>query len=418
MNTDLAPADSTHHMKQMAEAQKRKAGFAMLPYFYRSQVTFEFELTEILFKSWLFAAHTSQIPEPGDFLLFEVGRDAVIVCRDLQGKLRALANTCRHRGTRICTHPGGNKKVFTCPYHGWVYELDGSLKFAREMDPLKNFDPSGYGLKRLRLIEFHGLIFVNGDPDASDFKQDLQILEPPLRGFDLARAKVIASQTYQVNANWKLALENYVECYHCATSHPAYSRLHTLKEPYERVRELNEAMLARSQEATGLVEAAQESYFPYSSANCPGGGGYHSRYALYDGFVTGSRDGGPVAPLMGGYKGYDGGAGDFQLGPLCFMLGYPDHCVLYRFTPRARDLTDMEVVWTVREDAVEGKDYQTDEVTWLWHQTTLEDQRLIERNAQGVNSHFFEPGPFHPEYESLLVQFVEWYLDRLTQGLG
>ena len=118
---------------------------------------------------------------------------------------------------------------------------------------------------------------------------------------------------------------------------------------------------------------------------------------------------------MGTMKGYDGGAGDFQMGPLTFMLNYPDHCVLYRFIPRSITQTDMELVWYVNGDAEEGVDYNKEDLTWLWHFTSLEDEFIIMRNSAGVNSHFFEPGPYHPEHESTCIEFITWYLKALSQ---
>ena len=96
------------------------------------------------------------------------------------------------------------------------------------------------------------------------------------------------------------------------------------------------------------------------------------------------------------------------------MLNYPDHCVLYRFIPRGLTATDMEVVWFVNGDAREGVDYDRDKLIWLWHNTTMEDEFIITRNSEGVNSRFFEPGPYHPEFEATLQQFVLWYLDTLA----
>lgn len=408
-------------MREMVEAQRQKPGFAMHPYFYQSQITFETELKRILFKTWLYAGHASEVANPGDFMQYRLGRDAIIICRDLEGKPHALANTCRHRGARVCEDQSGSCEVFTCPYHGWVYNLDGSLRFAREMDeshgadPSSHLDSSSHGLKRLRLIEFEGLIFINCDPEAEDFRADLSTIAPMLKSYDLPNAKVAASHTYTIEANWKLALENYIECYHCATLHPAYAKLHTLSEPHQHVKTINDAMLARTERQTGLATLTDEASSSYNQAHSQGGGVYYSRYALYEGYVTGSKDGTALAPLMGHYKGYDGGAGDFGLGPLCFMLGYPDHCVLYRFTPRALTSTDMEVVWLVRGDAIEGQDYEKNELTWLWHQTTLEDMHIVRQTAEGVNSHFFEPGPFHSERESFALEFIDWYLARLDQ---
>ena len=96
------------------------------------------------------------------------------------------------------------------------------------------------------------------------------------------------------------------------------------------------------------------------------------------------------------------------------MLNYPDHCILYRFIPRSLTETDMELVWYVNGDAQEGADYDRDNLTWLWHHTSLEDEYIILRNSEGVNSNFFEPGPCHPEHEEILLEFIRWYLTALT----
>ena len=132
--------------------------------------------------------------------------------------------------------------------------------------------------------------------------------------------------------------------------------------------------------------------------------------------MTGSENGKPVAPLMGLYRGFDGGAGDFQFGPLAFMLGYPDHCVIYRFTPRGINETDMTVMWLVKGDAEEGTDYDLEQLTWLWHNTTLEDEYIISRNAAGVASEFLRLGLI-TEYEALCLKFSRWYLQRLKSLL-
>ena len=117
---------------------------------------------------------------------------------------------------------------------------------------------------------------------------------------------------------------------------------------------------------------------------------------------------------MGEFKGYDGGAGDYQLGPLTYMLNYPDHCLLFRYVPFGKNKTDMEIVWFVNGDAVEGKDYDRDALVWLWDVTTVEDKRIMQLNAAGVNSRFFEPGPQHPEFEDTPKRFVDWYMHALA----
>ena len=407
--------DTQQKMVEKAAIQLNTPGFAMDPYFYRSHVTYQSELEHIIFKSWLYAGHISQVTEKGDYFLFDIGEDSIIICRDHEGEVRAMHNICRHRGARVCEEAKGNRRAFVCPYHGWGYGTDGSLKAARDMHVLEGFNPKDYALKQVRLVLFQGMIFINCNPDAPDFVKPLSHIKDQLGAYDLENAKVAHAETYRVNANWKLCLENYLECYHCASSHKHYAKLHTLQALAHKVKPINEAMWARAEEATGVSGIADEYYGYYNDAADFGACSYHSRYALYEGMQSGSKDGKPVAPLMGNMKGYDGGAGDFQMGPLTFMLNYPDHCVLYRFIPRSITETDMELVWYVNGDAEEGTDYNKEDLTWLWHHTTLEDEFIITRNSEGVNSQFFEPGPFHPEHESTLNEFVTWYLKGLSQ---
>ena len=408
--------DNREKMTAMASAQLEKPGFAINPYFYRSHVTYEAELEHIVFKSWLYAGHISQVAKNGDYFLFDVGEDSIIISRDNKGQIGAMHNICRHRGARVCEEPSGNRKAFICPYHGWAYGNDGHLKSAREMDQLEGFKCEDYALKKVRFVVFQGMIFINCDPNAPDFIAPLENISRQLGAYDLENAKVAERKTYRINANWKLVLENYLECYHCSSSHRQYAKLHTLEAPSEKVKPINQAMWARAEELTGVPGIAEEYYGYYNDATAFGACSYTSRYALYEGFKTGSRDGQPVAPLMGNMQGYDGGAGDFQMGPLTFMLNYQDHCVLYRFIPRNLTETDMEVVWYVNGDAVEGVDYEVEKVTWLWHHTSLEDEYIILRNNEGVNSRFFEPGPYHPEYEATLMEFISWYLKALSSA--
>ncbi|MDH3991261.1 MAG: aromatic ring-hydroxylating dioxygenase subunit alpha [Gammaproteobacteria bacterium] len=408
--------DSIEKIASMVKAEQARPDYAIDSYFYRSHLVYEKELENLVFRSWLYAGHVSEVPNPGDYLLFDIGEDSVIIVRDKAGEVQALMNVCRHRGARVCEAQSGNRKTFVCPYHGWVYNTDGSLKAAREMEARADFDVTDYGLKKARILVYMGLIFINCDPHAADFLGPLSNLAQPLGAYDLEHAKVAHKHTYKVDANWKLVLENYLECYHCATSHRAYARMHTLKDPDAKVSGIVQAMLDRTEQVTGVEGMGKEFYGIYMNAAGFGACAYTSRYGLFDGYLTGSEDGQPVAPLMGKIQGYDGGAGDFQMGPLSFMLNYPDHCVLYRFIPRGLTSTDMEVVWFVNGDAKEGVDYDRDRLTWLWHNTTLEDEFIISRNSEGVNSRFFEPGPYHPEFEATLQEFICWYLNTMSHA--
>ncbi len=410
--------DSRSRMRAFLTQEKRKRGKAIDPYFYRSDIVYQEELGALLFKSWIYAAHVSEVPKSGDYVLFEIGEESIIIVRDKNHEIHALMNVCRHRGARLCEATSGNRTTFVCPYHRWTYSTDGSLRSARHMEMREGFDKADYPLKRASVAIYMGLIFINCDPHAADPLGPFSHLDAQLGAYELEKAKVAHQNTYKIPANWKLCLENYLECYHCAGAHPAYAKRHTFQDLSANVAADVSAMLQRAPELTGVPGIEKEHERIYLDAESFGACAEASRYGLYEGFLTGSEDGQPVAPLMGKIKGYDGGAGDFQVGPVTFMLNYPDHCVLYRFVPRGLTDTDAQVVWFVNGDAEEGRDYDLGKLTWLWHQTTQEDQFIITRNSKGVNSNFFEPGPYHPEFEATLQKFVAWYLDTLERAVA
>lgn len=172
--------DSLTRLARQVAAQRAKPGFAMDAYFHRSELVYRKELDEILYKSWLYAGHVSQLANPGDYFLFDLGEDSIILARAEDGAIHALMNICRHRGSRLCEAAQGNRKAFACPYHGWVYNLDGSLKAARDMAAKAGFDPANYGLKKAQCLVFEGLIFINADPAA--VAAALRRLAPPSPG--------------------------------------------------------------------------------------------------------------------------------------------------------------------------------------------------------------------------------------------
>ncbi len=95
---------------------------------YRDAEVYETEIRRIFLRSWLYVGHQSQIPERGDYFLFEIAGESVIIVRNAEGGINALLNVCRHRGSRICDEPAGRKTRLVCPYHGWTYGLDGGLR--------------------------------------------------------------------------------------------------------------------------------------------------------------------------------------------------------------------------------------------------------------------------------------------------
>ncbi len=382
-----------------------RPGFALPGTVYREPDIYEQEIRAIFLKSWLYVGHQSQIPQKGDYFLFEIAGESVIVLRDGEGRINAFLNVCRHRGSRICDAAEGHETRLVCRYHGWAYGLDGSLKTATRSP--EGMDKSQYGLNRVHVRVFAGLIFINFDQNPVAFDPIANDMSAPLAPYQLENAKVAYKRNYPITSNWKLAVENYCECYHCLPAHPEYSVGHGRAVGDEESAQLLAQVKARAAAAglrTDLV--VRRSFLDAGSVGIDRG---FDTYPLLRGHKTGSREGEPVAPLMGTIKAWDGGAVDLHLGPTTFGLAYNDHVVLYRFTPRALHSTDCEIIWLVNGSAVEGKDYDVEKLTWLWHVTTLADKEIIERNQAGVDSRYYKPGPLAP-LERFTRQFLEWYV--------
>lgn len=387
----------------------QKSGYALEQRFYTDPAIYELELEKIVNRNWILAGHQSQLAEPGDYRVLNVANESAIIVRGDDGELRAFANVCRHRGSRICLDDGGHADKFACPYHGWMYDTQGKLTAARDMG--SDFRKSEYGLKPVSVDVIHGLVFVcftDQPPSLEGCKRDLQ---EPMLMFDIPNMKVAEQKSYKIPANWKLSIENYQECYHCATAHPEYALMHTLMLD-DAKRDRVQAKMLENMPSCGVKDI----FYDYiDTAARPGEIGYgYSRTALFDKYKTGSKDGVPVAPLLGDLTDYDGGASDFSFGAFSFLLAYSDHVVAYVFTPIDHNTSSCEIYWLVRGDATEGQDYQINELTWLWDVTTEADKRIIANNSRGVHSRYYEPGPFSG-MEDAERNFVDWILQELQR---
>lgn len=389
--------------------RNQQPGTPLAQPFYTDPAVYELELERIVTKCWYLAGHVSQIPDNGDFFVSRMANESAIVVRGSDGNVKAFANVCRHRGSLVCLEEKGSTRKFECPYHGWMYDIDGKLTAARAMPD--DFDRARHGLLPVSLEILGGLIFIaftDNPPSLAGAKRDL---EEPFRMFGFENLKVAAKKVYDIPANWKLAVENYQECYHCATAHPDYARMHTLMLERSRRDRLQDKMRERFP-ACGLREIEVDYVDTHAR---PGELGYgYSRTAMFEGYKTGSRNGEPVAPLLGELKDYDCGASDFTFGPFSFLLAYSDHVVGYVFKPTDHANCVCEIYWFVRGDAVEDTDYDVDELTWLWDVTTQADKTIIVNNWQGVKSRYYSPGPFS-RMERNERRFVDWILQQLAE---
>ncbi|MGP0057593.1 MAG: aromatic ring-hydroxylating oxygenase subunit alpha [Steroidobacteraceae bacterium] len=390
--------------------RSRRPGHALPREFYTDPAIFECDMQSMLLKHWFCAGHMSSIARPGEYLVVDLGSESVIVVRTTAGEVRALLNVCRHRGSRLCAGRAGRAAAarLTCPYHAWTYDLEGNLLAARLMP--ESFRRSDMGLKTLPVRVIEGLIFTTFAEQPLDFSAAEEALARSAGVYGWARAKVAHRELYSITANWKLAVENYMECYHCQPAHPEYAKRHVYARPAEMNAEAERAGRRRA-ETLGIVVPDIDGY---GRAAVPGQESISVfRSALYEGQSSATDDGRPLGKLMGSFSASDGNSTYFDIGPLSDFLAYPDHGVIYRFIPRTVDRTEMEVLWLVDEAAVEGTDYEVERLTWLWKTTSAEDKKIVEMNQAGVNSRFFEPGPYSLQ-EPFADRFVTWYLQELS----
>jgi Rieske 2Fe-2S family protein len=206
----------------LRKLKNRREGHSLEQAFYIDPDHYRLDLETIWYRDWLFIGHDCEIPKAGNYFTVQVGDYPVVITRDRTGTVRALHNSCRHRGSRVCTQHRGSSAKLVCPYHQWTYELDGSLLFARHM--AEDFDKSQHGLKRVHCETVGGYIFICLANEAPDFSAFRSLVEPYLARHRLGETKVAFESTIVEKGNWKLVWENNRECYHCAANHPELCR--------------------------------------------------------------------------------------------------------------------------------------------------------------------------------------------------
>ncbi|MBA3707706.1 MAG: aromatic ring-hydroxylating dioxygenase subunit alpha [Planctomycetes bacterium] len=387
----------------------RQRGSTLPQAFYTDPEVFAADIDRVYSRNWLFAGHSCQLRRSGDYVTFDTGPIALIITRDDDGVLHALANTCRHRGSRILSKTCGHAGKLVCPYHRWSYASDGSLTQAKWMGD--GFRKDAYGLVRSHVREIAGLIFVCVAEDPPDFDLAHAAIAPQLAPHGLERAKVCAVEDYEIKANWKVVFENNRECYHCPSGHPEYTRINfDIGMPGDqRVGSDYEGILASRRarwHANGLAHTEQ--------VNFPNGSWFRcARMPLREGFVTESLDGRPVAPLMGDLTDPDAGSLRIIAFPNAWFHANSDYFNSTQLIPVGPNRTRARIVYLVHEDAREGVDYDPARVTEFWKVTTEQDWRLCENNQAGIESRDYRPGPLSPVTESGVETLATWYLDQL-----
>ncbi len=194
--------------------------FTMPARFYVNDDIYEMEKEAIFYRSWHYAGHVSQVAEPRSYFTTRIHDQNIFVARGRDNELRAFYNVCAHRGHELL-EGAGRKPVITCPYHAWAFDFDGTLVSARNSENVDGFNKCDFALKPVTLEVFCGMVMINLDPNARPFAEDYAGLEDEIRQYmpsvdDLSMAQ---RDTFDVAANWKVLVDNFLECYHCAPAH-------------------------------------------------------------------------------------------------------------------------------------------------------------------------------------------------------
>jgi phenylpropionate dioxygenase-like ring-hydroxylating dioxygenase large terminal subunit len=382
-----------------------QSGWSLPQPFYVDEAVFQADWEHIWANSWLYVGSTAEIPKPGDFFTYAVRGDSIIVVRGPQGEVFAHHNTCRHRGSIVCLEERGSAKAFRCPYHQWVYGLDGALISARLMP--EDFDKTGFGLHPAHVRVLEGLIFVSLAKAAPPFEREAADIAAYMRPFRLGDAKVAHRARYTLRTNWKLIAENFRECYHCGPVHPEYCRAVIGANQLEDITELMAERRPAWREkglATQFADLAETNAL------------LAVRYPLRPGVETYSLDGKAVSRPMGEHRDHDAGVVGLSLMPGFWVDGVSDYVWTMRVTPLGVSQTVVDATWFVDGAAEEGVDYDVDRLTAFWKVTGGQDWTLCENNFRGVESSRYRPGPYAPA-EARVTTFVDWYVGRLRHHL-
>ncbi|HEY4459164.1 MAG TPA: aromatic ring-hydroxylating dioxygenase subunit alpha, partial [Pseudonocardiaceae bacterium] len=330
---------------------------------------------------WFCAVRSAELVKPGDFKTVPVGRESVLVARGRDGALRAFLNVCRHRGARLCVDESGSvKRAFQCMYHAWTYGLDGKLIAAPNLTSMPDIDRTEYGLRPVHLREWLGYAWLCLADEPPSFDDDVigaatERLGSPtaIDNYQVDQLAVGKRIRYEVKANWKLIIENFMECYHCATIHP----------------ELTEV----------LPEFAD---------------GYAAQYYVGHGAEFGSEIQGFTVDGRTGFDRLDAVAEDqdrryyaITIKPQVFINLVPDHVILHRMFPVAADRTVIECDWLYSPGVVaEGKDLSHS--VELFHRVNQQDFEACERCQPNMSSSLYRDGGVLVPSEHHIGAFHDW----------
>ncbi len=327
-----------------------------------------------IFSGWRCVGHAADLAALGAQKAVGSGANGTLLVRGDDGAIRAFANTCRHRGHELLACGAAARgRTIVCPYHAWSYRLDGTLRNAPGFADVDGFDPAEFGLSELRLVDWHGWLFVDAGGHDVDFAAHVagwDDVVAPYRPEDLT---VVARHSYELATNWKVIAENYQECYHCQSIHPELSRISP----------------------------------PTSGENLDRDGAWMGGWmSIVDGAETMSLTGRSGGVTIAGLSEHERRSVMYVVAyPNLLISLHPDYVMTHLMTPLAADRTHVECAWAFPKDVAAQPDFDPSYAVDFWDLTNRQDWAACESVQRGLSSPHARPGPLAPD-EDGVHQFV------------
>ena len=346
------------------------------------------ELERIFHRQWLYVCHHSCLPEPRDFRRFDIGGQSIMLVRDEDRRLRGYFNSCRHRGSQLCSEAEGRLpgRLIVCPYHQWSFALDGRLVATSSHAEGSNFDKADYPLLEVPVREWRGGIFISLAQDPPDFEAGFIRGNDRIENWPMADLVVGHRWRKTMSCNWKVFWENFNECLHCPGVHPELCELVPIygrRISYFRD-EPNWEMHRDSDDPKyrGGLRAGAETW---SSS----------------GKVSGARFDDLTDEERGRGQSY------FVSLPSVFIAAHVDYMRTVRVLPLGPETTELEVEWLFPAASLELEGLDLEDITGFAKLVMQQDAEVSELNQRGLRALAFEQGVLMPE-EHYVKAFQDW----------
>jgi Rieske 2Fe-2S family protein len=357
---------------------------------YTSAEVYEQEREKIWWGDWVCIGRVEEVEHPGDFVVKDVAGESVFVVRNTEGRLNGFYNVCAHRGTKFLDDEasGNVRKGFRCPYHAWVYDLDGTLIGTPNVKEDELFDRSDYPLHPVTIGEYAGFLFANLSAEPRPLMAALTDGAESITAFErfqMEGLRIGVRIVYEVEANWKIIVENYNECLHCPSIHPELVQV----VPLFRFGEVWDEELR--DDGNRMMDGAT-SFTVNGASELP---------KLPD-----------LAP-----EDYSMYYGSYEFPNLMLNL-HPDCAMYYIGFPKGPSHTTVVSEYLFRPETIAGPNFKPEPVVEFWDLISKQDWEVCARAQTGVGSRSFTTGVY-PRQDRFLYWFNEEYRAAMgRQPLG